>query len=156
MANGFFILEDRSCFLTRWTGYDEIIRIAVRELKNIENGKDLADWLSTRVPKEYIHNDTNQWGTGFVNPKTNEIFIEKELDLRSLTKKNQSLFWLALRTGYKTLKLEKELYSYLNPERLNQLLKISDLVNKNDNPLDHSDWDVLADKDYPKLGPGWN
>ncbi len=156
MANGFFILKDRSCFLTRWTGYDEIIRIAIKELREFENGKDLADWLSTIVPEEYIHNDKNQWGTGFVNPETNKMFIGKELDMRSLTETNQSLFWKALKIGYEKLKLEKEKYSYLNPERLNELVKRSELVKRNDNPLEHSDWNVLAEEDFEKLGPGWN
>lgn len=156
MANGFFILKDRSCFLTRWTGYDEIIRIAIRELREFENGKCLANWLATIVPKEYIHDDENQWGTGFVNPDTNETFMGKELDIRSLTETNQDLFWKALKIGFEKLKLEKEKYSYLNPERLNELLERSELVNKNGNPLEHSDWSVLANENFKKLGPGWN
>jgi len=155
MANGFFILKDRSCFLTRWTGYDEIIRIAIRELRGFENGIPLANWLATIVPKKYIHDDQNQWGTGFVNPDTNETFMGKELDMRSLTETNQVLFWKALKIGFEKLKLGKEKYSYLNPERLGELLERSELVNKQSNPLDHSDWSVLADKDFKKLGPGW-
>ncbi|CAM1344665.1 hypothetical protein [Tenacibaculum amylolyticum] len=156
MANGFFILKDRSCFTTRWTGYDEIIRIAIRELYELDNGKDLADWLATIVPKEFKPNGGNQWGTGFVNPDTNEVFIGKELDLRSLTEVNQNLFWKALFIGYEKLKLEKEKYSYLTPERLKQLLERSELANNNDNPLEHSDWNVLAEEEYEKLGPGWD
>ena len=84
------------------------------------------------------------------------MFIGKELDMRSLTETNQSLFWKALKIGYEKLKLEKEKYSYLNPERLNELVKRSELVKRNDNPLEHSDWDVLAEEDFEKLGPGWN
>jgi hypothetical protein len=157
MANGFFIFKDRSCFATRWTGYDEIVRIAIKELRELENGQDLADWLSSIVPKEYIHNDENQWGTGFINPDTNEMFVGKELDLRSLTEKNQDLFWRALKIGYEKLISQKKNYSYLNPERLYELLKRSDLVNKNnENPIEHSDLNVLADKNFEKLGPGWN
>lgn len=91
MANGFFILKDRSCFTTRWTGYDEIIRIAVRELNNIENGKELSDWLSGIVPKVYIHNDESQWGTGFVNLDTNETFIGKELDFKKFDRRKSKL-----------------------------------------------------------------
>jgi hypothetical protein len=44
----------------------------------------------------------------------------------------------------------------LNPERLRELLERSELVNKKSNPLEHSDWSVLADKDFEKLGPGWH
>ena len=156
MANGFFILKDRSCFLTRWTGYDEIIRIAVKELANIEDGKELADWLSCIVPKKYIHNDDSQWGTGFVNQETNETFIGKELDLRSLTEKNQNLFWNAIKAGYEKLQLERENYSYLPPERLEELLKRNKLTQAGEEPLEHSDWNVLADENFEKLGPGWN
>ena len=75
MANGFFIFKDRSCFATRWTGYDEIVRIAIKELRELQNGQDVADWLSTIVPKEYIHNDYNQWGIGFINLETKDSIL---------------------------------------------------------------------------------
>lgn len=156
MANGFFILKDRSCFTTRWTGYDEIIRIAVRELNNIENGKELSDWLSGIVPKVNIHNDESQWGTGFVNLDTNETFIGKELDLRSLTEENQNLFWKALKLGCEKLRTEMKNYSFLVPERLEEFLKRNELAQTSENPLEHSDWNVLADEDFEILGPGWN
>jgi len=39
MASGFIILKDGRCFGRRWTGYDEILKIAIKELHLLENGR---------------------------------------------------------------------------------------------------------------------
>ena len=155
MANGYIILKDRSCFSTRWTGYDEIVRIAARESALIEGGLALAEYLFGIVPNKYLPEDDNQWGTGFVNAETGETYIGKELDLRGLTKINQQLFWQALEAGYKKLINEGESYSFLNPVRLKELLDRRKLAENEANPLDHSDWNVLADSKVERIGPGW-
>ena len=154
MAKGFIILEDRSCFSTRWTGFDELIRLAAKELLVIHNGKELSDWLLTIVPKEYIHNDPNAWGTGFIN-EAGEMIIGKSLDIRSLTTENQKFFWTAMKNAMKKLMISKEEYSTLNPEVLKELLKRHKQSNSEDDPLNHSDWNVLADEEFETEGPGW-
>ncbi|HAA15412.1 MAG TPA: hypothetical protein DCE41_28420 [Cytophagales bacterium] len=157
MANGFFILKDKSCFATRWTGYDEIIRIAVRELRLLADGQALADWLSGIVPKDYDPESKDQWDTGFIVPETQEMYVGKELDMRSLTRCNQRLFWEALTVGHGHLVARGKEYSFLNPERLQQLLETQALAEKGEeDPLDHSAWNVLAEEDVEKLGPGWD
>lgn len=60
MASGFIILKDRRCFGRRWTGYDEILKIAIKELYLIENGKDLAKWLETQIPD--LDNESGECG----------------------------------------------------------------------------------------------
>lgn len=47
-------------------------------------------------------------------------------------------------------------YSFLVPERLEEFLKRNELAQTSENPLEHSDWNVLADEDFEILGPGWN
>lgn len=155
MANGYIIFKDRSIFSTRWTGYDEIIRLAVKELQKVNEGIELSLWLSALVPIEYDTTDKSQWGTGFMNKQTGEVHIGKELDLRSLTEENQILFWAALKAAYSNLMIYKKNYSFLNPDRLEELLKRKALVDQNQEPLLHSDWTVLADEAFQKLGPGW-
>lgn len=157
MAQGFIVFKDRSCFAVRWTGYDEIIRIIARELYNIDKGEDLANWLLTIVPRVHhsLDKENNQWGTGFINPETNEMFIGKELDLRSLTPANQTLFWDALQLGYDKLSRFKEDYSSLNPSLILELLKRKEIVEKGGDPLNHSDLSSLVDEEFEEQGPGW-
>lgn len=154
MSNGFIILKDRSCFSIRWSGYDEIIRIAIKELKLYESGIELANWLSQIVPTGYNPNGIDQWGTGFISSKTGETYIGKTLDLRSLTNQNQLLFEKALNNGYLKLLSEEKEYSYLNPERLKNLLNKIGLSKFSENPLSHSDWTELADENVGEEGPG--
>ena len=82
MASGFIIFKDRRCFARRWTGYDEILRIAIRELEEIEGGQALADWLKSQIPAEEDSED-NEMGWGFINPRTKDV-TSRVLDLRSL------------------------------------------------------------------------
>lgn len=156
MANGFIILKDKSIFIIRWTGYDEIIRIAINELKEVNSESQLALWLSKIVPSSYSPKDENQWGTGFINPQTNEMFIGKELDLRGLTEENQILFEKALKSGYSKLIKNGQNYSFLNPDRLNDLLSKIQYSHLKKNPLEHSNSKSLAHNHFEKIGPGWN
>ena len=50
--NGFITLENGEDFSIRWTGYDEIIRIAIKELSFLDNSNELSVWLDTQVPNE--------------------------------------------------------------------------------------------------------
>ena len=153
MASGFFILPDRSCYAPRWTAFDEIIRLAIRELNTIENGKELASWLAKLVPAEEW-GDQYSWGTGFQNPETGEVTWGKELDFRTLTPANQSLLEQALKTALRKL-VADESYASLNPTCLQDLLQFLELSRQGGDPLNYSDWSVLADEHYVKSGPGW-
>jgi len=50
--NGFITLENGEDFSVRWTGYDEIIRIAIKELSFLDNRHELSEWLDTQIPNE--------------------------------------------------------------------------------------------------------
>jgi len=149
VASGFIILKDRSCFATRWTGYDEIIRITIREIEKKDSSNELVKILSSKIPKEDEENET-EMGWGFVDKELEEI-ISRDLDLRGLSNEHHELFWKSLQKAYENLvKLGKE-YSYLNPDRPKALLNMRKLSVRNKNPLDHSDWNVLADDEFEIL-----
>ncbi len=101
MANGFITLEYGEDFYTRWTGYEMILEIVIRELSGMEDGKEFADWLKTMLPRYEGESRT--------------------LDLRGLTENNRILFWLGVEKGVeKITELGKE-YSSLNKERIFKL-----------------------------------
>jgi len=52
MARGSVTLENGKDFSTICTGYDEIIRIAIKELSHLDKSDELSEWLKTRVPNE--------------------------------------------------------------------------------------------------------
>ncbi|MEL6675257.1 MAG: hypothetical protein AAFR61_23820 [Bacteroidota bacterium] len=151
MASGFIILEDRSCFATRWTGYDEIIRLLIRELTHLKGGETLIPILSEKIPREEDE-QKGEMGWGFVNFEKDEI-IERELDLRGLNTQGKRLFWQALERVVAKLAEQGKLYSGLNPDRPKELLEKKRLSAVNENPLDHSDWNKLADEAYDLLQP---
>lgn len=153
MASGFIIFKDGRCFARRWTGYDEIIRIAVRELEFIENGQALADWLKIQIPDSEDDDDADA-GWGFYNSRANE-WINRELDLRSLTPENQKLFWEAIQKSRYNLTNKGVEYSPLSLEYFNIFYKMFDLSEKGEPPLDFTDWNKLAEPCNKKNGPGW-
>ena len=120
MANGFITLENGQDFVTRWTGYDLILEIAVVELSN-HGYIELASWLKTRLPDGEDKGDAVFWNSA-------GEMIERSLDLRALTRENRALFWKALTIGNENLFTKGELYSTLNPERLHELLQMHDSV----------------------------
>ena len=52
MASCFITFKNGATFSRRWTGYDYIIQISIKELYLLENGKPLAEWLTLQIPLE--------------------------------------------------------------------------------------------------------
>ena len=154
MASGFIIFKDGRCFARRWTTYDEIIRIAVCELELIENGQDLADWLKLQIPGPEDDENADA-GWGFHNSRINE-WINRELDLRSLTPENQVLFWEAIQRGKINLLEKGDEYSPLSPDLFNVFYEMFDRAEKGEPPMELTDWNKLADPCTEKNGPGWD
>lgn len=125
MANGFITLENGKDFFTRWTGYDMIIEIVIRELKEIDPQCTFADWLATQIPEGGQYSG----GALFYNAK-NEM-VQRILDLRELTENNRSLFWQALEVGRNKVLSFGADYSDLNPERINELWSMHKGKNNN-------------------------
>ncbi|BDD03981.1 hypothetical protein [Aureibacter tunicatorum] len=153
MASGFIILKDGRCFARRWTGYDEIIRIAITELEQIENGKDLAEWLMLQIPNSE-DDESADAGWGFHNSRIDE-WINRELDLRSLTKENQKLFWRAIQKGKNKLTEQGVGYSPLSFDFFYVFYDMCERAEKGEPPLALTDWNKLADPCTEQNGPGW-
>ncbi|HCA05804.1 hypothetical protein [Chryseobacterium sp.] len=155
MASCFIVFKDGRCFSRRWTGYDYIIRIAIKELAFIENGKPLAEWLELQIPPE----DEDEYeraesGYGFYSARTDE-WINRHLDTRSLTEENQKLFWKAIENGrIKVHDPELPDYTDLNPEYFDYFYEMYRLSEDGAPPLEYSHWGSVAECDE-KNGPGW-
>ena len=117
MAQGFITLDNGRLYHCRWTGYDEIIRIAIKELRQLKDGDKLAEWLITRIPNE----NEDEGDAVFWNEKGE--MIVRSIDLRQFKKSQRQLFWMAIEKGAENLsKMGKE-YSPLNPIITTELLK---------------------------------
>ena len=151
MANGFIVLENGKDFYTRWTGYDMIIQVAIKELKNIREGEDLTDWLQTRIP-----NENEEKGDAIFFNSANKMIV-RTIDLRGLTEKSRSLFWKAITIGAKCLNKDGLKYSNLNPDRLNELISEHDKMNQQliiEKELEEIV--IINGIEIEKIGPGWN
>ncbi|WP_047548481.1 hypothetical protein [Psychroserpens sp. Hel_I_66] len=153
MASGFIILKDGRCFARRWTGYDEIIRIAIMELKLIQNGEELADWLKLQIP-DAQDDESADAGWGFHNARIDD-WINRKLDLRSLTKENQKLLWAAIQNGKINLIEKGQDYSPLSLDYFNIFYEMCELAEKGEPPMELTHWNKLADPCTEQNGPGW-
>ncbi len=152
MASGFIILKDGRCFGRRYTGYDEILRIAIKELELIEKGQDLSNWLKLQIPDSEDDENADA-GWGFHNSRIDE-WVNRAIDLRSLTPENQELFLKAMEKG--RVKINQDIdYSDLSTEYFNEFYKMIELSEKGEPPLEFSDWTKIADPCDEKNGPGW-
>ena len=156
MASCFIIFKDGRCFSRRWTGYDLIIEIAIKELYMIEGGEPLAKWLELQIPDrdDNSNADEDDAGWGFYK-KSVDDWINRELDLRSLTIKNQQLFWEAIQCGRKKLISEGKRYSNLNIDYFERFYKMFELSEDGAPPIEFSDWVEIADPCDEQNGPGW-
>ena len=151
MASGFIVLKDGRCFGRRWTGYDEILKISIKELYLLENGNDLARWLETRIPD--ADDESGECGWGFYKTSTDE-FLNRHLDIRSFTLENQELFVKSILNGRVKLLEHKEDYSPLNIDFFEIFYKMLVLSENGEPVLEFSDWGTIQPCNE-KNGPGW-
>lgn len=153
MASCFIIYKDGRCFSRRWSGYDEIIKIAIKELRLLNNGNLLAEWLELQIPilEEEIDNDSCY---GFYNARTDD-FVNRYLDTRSLTEENQDLFWKAIQNGRIHLMNKGTDYSSLDFDYFERFYKMYELSENNEPPMEFNDWGKIAEPCSKKNGPGW-
>jgi hypothetical protein len=154
MASGFIIFTDGSCFAPRWTAFDGLLRIAIRELYEIEKESPFAAWLEMRIPECEDIGD-REMGWGFIDSRIDDHCVSRILDLRSLTSENQALFRKAIVNGHSKLISEGDTYSRLRSGVISHCLKIFDSIDLNEPPLEHSNWGKIADPCTEKNGPGW-
>lgn len=136
MAKGFITLEHGEDFYTRWTGYELILKIVIRELNEIENGIQLADWLKTMQPRYEGESRT--------------------LDLRGLTQNNRILFWLGVEKGVEKITELGEKYSPLKKERIFELLYMHKTNPYELNYVSETNEFLEIENELiEKIGPGW-
>lgn len=78
MANGFITLENGEGFYTRWTGYDMILQIVIRELADIQGGGELA---KMGVKYSNLNPDRITELMSMHDKISHDFTIEKELDV---------------------------------------------------------------------------
>lgn len=150
MAKGFIVLENGKDFFTRWTGYDMIIEIVIKELKARNPGCELADWLTTRIPAEGEHR-----GDAVFHNAKGEMIL-RTLDLRGLTEANRDLFWDAVIQGNKKIKTLGPEYSNLNPDRIQELCETHRQTPEAfEIDIEIAETLIVAGEVIEKVGPGW-
>jgi len=148
---GFITLENGKDFSVRWTGYDEIIRIAIKELSFLDNRDELSEWLNTQIP-----NEKEDDGKSVPFYKENGDMILRSIDIRGLTTANRRLFWTAIENGEeKLLRLGIE-YSDLNPIVITGLVKMHQTTPDNIEIFEEDAEYIVTNHDVvKKIGPGW-
>ena len=150
MAKGFITLENGEDFSVRWTGYDEVIRIAIKELDILDANKHLSAWLKTRVPNE----NEDEGDMVFHNAKGE--MIVRHIDLRGLTKANRLLFWSAIENGATKLSESGDGYSMLNPIVMANLMDMHTVAKDDIEIIEANNKGIVTKNDIiEKIGPGW-
>ena len=149
MASGFIILQDRSCLAVRWTGYDALIRIVLRELGDSVGARELATILTAKIPPEGM-DEGLEMGWGFMDEEQRDT-IERSLDLRGLSEDHHQLYWADLQKDFGQLMRLGTDYAGLHPDIPHELLRKRKWSLRNGDPLAHSDWTQLADEHFERL-----
>ena len=149
--NGFITLENGGNFSIKWTGYDEIIRIAIKELSLLDNSNELSLWLDAQVP-----NENEDDGNSVPFYKENGEMISRIIDVRGLTTANRRLFWTALENGEEKLLRLGNVYSDLNPTVITDLMKMHLTIPDNIEIFEEdAEYTVTNNDIIKKIGPGW-
>ena len=125
MPNGFIELNNTDIYCIRWTGYDEIIKIALRELDSLTSSlkkESLVNHLESRIPPANF-NDRLEMRWGFIDEMTHTT-VSRSLELYNLCEETLDLFWSAMENGYSKLIECGEDYSTLHPTAVKELLEL--------------------------------
>lgn len=123
MASGFIEITDKDIFSTRWTGFDEILKLIIQELIETNNSKELIALLKTHIPPENYDEDELEMGWGFIGENTNKI-TSRVLELKEISKNDLQLFWNAVRKVNEKIDEFGSEYSSLNPALIKELLML--------------------------------
>ena len=125
MASGFININDKITFDIRWTGFDQIIRLIINDLKTFDNNhysEELINILDKYIPP--LNLDENlEMGWGFIDKRTQDT-TTRNLDLFKLNDECIELFWLSAKNVYHNL-LEKKYDSpSIYPEFIKKLIDL--------------------------------
>jgi len=125
MASGFIYIEEYVQFSIRWTGFDEVIKLIIRELIALdldEDTKDLIIELESYIPP-YELDDAMEWCWGFYDERIDDT-TTRYIYLYTFKPEWIKLFWLAAINANTNLMERDIAYSALHPERFNDLVKL--------------------------------
>lgn len=126
MASGFIEINDKKSFAPRWTGFDEIVKIIIRELNNYPNANssELITKLESVIPPKDF-NEELEMGWGFIDERIDGT-TSRVIELKKMSLEDLNLFWKAVQNGYDNLiKIGTE-YSNLYPELMKELLEMKE------------------------------
>ena len=126
MASGFIDVTDKKSFAPRWTGFDEIIKIVIRELSfnNNEKSGGLIRHLESHIPPENFDEEL-EMGWGFVDHRINGT-TSRVLELNKMSDSDTELFWKSVNNGFQKLTQQGSEYSTLNPDLMKELLELKE------------------------------
>lgn len=125
MASGFIEISGKKSFSTRWTAFDETVRIIVKELEHMSSDEEslsLIVLLKSRIPPIDL-NDQFEMGWGFIDEEKDDV-VARIIEFNGLTETQIGMFWKAALSGYNKLKDRGEEYSVLLPDIMHELIEL--------------------------------
>lgn len=126
MASGFIDINKKNTFSIRWTGFDEIIKVVIKELtelnKEAEKTTELIKILDSYIPPSELE-DGLEMGWGFIDERINGT-RSRHIELYKLDESLVDLFWKATENGYHKLVKYGIEYSTLYPNLLKELVDL--------------------------------
>jgi hypothetical protein len=152
MASGFIILNDGRCWSRRWTVYDFLLELVIRELNVSEEPREFSEWLQGNIPGS----QDVEMGWAFIRADTGENIV-RSLDLRELTPANQQMFWTALQSAIRKMILAGDDRYEGMIFQMKRMLRMRRLAAVGDHPDNLSDLrkGLVMEPTGKRVGPGW-
>ena len=125
MPSGFIELSNFDIFSIKWRGYDEIIRITLRELETLKpkvKAGSLISHLQSHIPPPGF-NERHEMGWGFIDERIHTTVCRK-LEIHNLEEPQRELFWTAVEKAYSNIIHAGDKYSTMHPQFIRELLDL--------------------------------
>jgi hypothetical protein len=153
MASGFIVLSDGRCFSRRWSDHDIVLRAVAEQLDGSKSARTLRDWLLEQLPSP---EDFDHVGYGPWLRKSDQMLVERFLDLREFTPENQRLFHQAARkAGERAGSVDCDEWPAWLRGCLKELANMAARADQGEPPLSRSDWREVVPSKGRHIGPGW-
>ncbi|UOQ51081.1 hypothetical protein [Hymenobacter cellulosivorans] len=157
MAKGFITLDDGRGFAPRWRAYDMVLQLVIDGLGEDPYEQKFKQFLQGLIPNPDVPEENSTGDALFVR-QSDGLTIFRNLDLRSLTRRNQQLFWEALQRSYRNIRLgAPHQGTELFWTSVRKLLRMRRAAARRTSPYVDNDWSdgVLEPFDGTKIVPGW-
>lgn len=125
MASGFIDVNKENTFSIRWTGFDEIVKIIIKELTELNENKEttkLIKKLESYIPESDL-DDGLEMGWGFIDERIHGT-TSRHIKLYKFDESLVDLFWNAAENGYNKLVEYGIEYSTIYPNFLKELIDL--------------------------------